>query len=123
MILIRTDVLQCVVQSYLQWLTDCDYDTNCSLCEKPLAEEETIRLQCLRKSWTYVTYCIWYSRTINIVTQTFCIGGVWTNGLDVFPQPLHLLDTVVHIAGRLLEIVLSLWHVVCHIQGRPAFHY
>ncbi|EPB68888.1 hypothetical protein ANCCEY_12025, partial [Ancylostoma ceylanicum] len=37
----------CVVQSYLQWLTDCDYDTNCSLCEKPLAEAETIRLQCL----------------------------------------------------------------------------
>ncbi|CAJ0592066.1 unnamed protein product [Cylicocyclus nassatus] len=37
----------CVVQSYLQWLTDCDYDTNCSLCERPLAEAETIRLQCL----------------------------------------------------------------------------
>ncbi|XGW01276.1 hypothetical protein V3C99_013882, partial [Haemonchus contortus] len=37
----------CVVQSYLQWLTDCDFDTNCSLCEKPLADAETIRLQCL----------------------------------------------------------------------------
>ncbi|KAK6754013.1 hypothetical protein RB195_013170 [Necator americanus] len=37
----------CVVQSYLQWLTDCDYDTNCSLCERPLADAETIRLQCL----------------------------------------------------------------------------
>ncbi|VDM64351.1 unnamed protein product [Angiostrongylus costaricensis] len=37
----------CVVQSYLQWLTDCDFDTNCPLCEKPLAEAETIRLQCL----------------------------------------------------------------------------
>uniref|UniRef100_A0A0K0CWU0 Zinc finger protein-like 1 homolog n=1 Tax=Angiostrongylus cantonensis TaxID=6313 RepID=A0A0K0CWU0_ANGCA len=37
----------CVVQSYLQWLTDCDFDTNCPLCEKSLAEAETIRLQCL----------------------------------------------------------------------------
>ncbi|KAJ1352469.1 hypothetical protein KIN20_008802 [Parelaphostrongylus tenuis] len=37
----------CIVQSYLQWLTDCDFDTNCPLCEKPLAEAETIRLQCL----------------------------------------------------------------------------
>ncbi|KAK6029453.1 NADH dehydrogenase, G subunit [Ostertagia ostertagi] len=37
----------CVVQSYLQWLTDCDFDTNCSLCERPLADAETIRLQCL----------------------------------------------------------------------------
>lgn len=37
----------CIVQSYLQWLTDCDFDTNCSLCERPLADAETIRLQCL----------------------------------------------------------------------------
>ncbi|ETN82141.1 zinc finger, C3HC4 type [Necator americanus] len=43
----KTNPLLCVVQSYLQWLTDCDYDTNCSLCERPLADAETIRLQCL----------------------------------------------------------------------------
>ncbi|KHN75319.1 Zinc finger protein-like 1 -like protein [Toxocara canis] len=38
---------KCVVQSYLSWLTDSDYDTNCSLCSNPLADKETVRLQCL----------------------------------------------------------------------------
>uniref|UniRef100_A0A915AFD5 Zinc finger protein-like 1 homolog n=2 Tax=Parascaris univalens TaxID=6257 RepID=A0A915AFD5_PARUN len=38
---------KCVVQSYLSWLTDSDYDTNCSLCSTPLADKETVRLQCL----------------------------------------------------------------------------
>lgn len=38
---------KCVVQSYLSWLTDSDYDTNCSLCSSPLADRETVRLQCL----------------------------------------------------------------------------
>ncbi|VDK47710.1 unnamed protein product [Anisakis simplex] len=38
---------KCVVQSYLSWLADSDYDTNCSLCATPLANHETIRLQCL----------------------------------------------------------------------------
>ncbi|CAD6189696.1 unnamed protein product [Caenorhabditis auriculariae] len=37
----------CVVQSYLQWLTDSDYDPNCALCQHPLTDGETIRLQCL----------------------------------------------------------------------------
>ncbi|CAJ0582453.1 unnamed protein product, partial [Mesorhabditis spiculigera] len=41
----------CIVQSYLQWLQDSDYDPNCALCETPLLRSddsrETIRLQCL----------------------------------------------------------------------------
>ncbi|CAB3398006.1 unnamed protein product [Caenorhabditis bovis] len=37
----------CVVQSYLNWLTDSDYDPNCQLCQQPLQEGETIRLNCL----------------------------------------------------------------------------
>ncbi|CAI4222941.1 unnamed protein product [Auanema sp. JU1783] len=37
----------CVVQSYLQWLTDSDFDSNCTLCENPLNAAETVRLQCL----------------------------------------------------------------------------
>ncbi|PAV69140.1 hypothetical protein WR25_05791 [Diploscapter pachys] len=37
----------CVVQSYLQWLTDSDYESTCGLCHHPLNESETIRLQCL----------------------------------------------------------------------------
>uniref|UniRef100_A0A8R1HSN9 Zinc finger protein-like 1 homolog n=1 Tax=Caenorhabditis japonica TaxID=281687 RepID=A0A8R1HSN9_CAEJA len=37
----------CVVQSYLNWLTDQDYDPNCYLCKTSLAEGDTIRLNCL----------------------------------------------------------------------------
>ncbi|VDN05299.1 unnamed protein product [Thelazia callipaeda] len=40
---------KCVVQSYLSWLADSDYDTNCLLCSVPLDQKETIRLKCLRK--------------------------------------------------------------------------
>ncbi|KAL3984933.1 Ring finger domain family protein [Acanthocheilonema viteae] len=38
---------KCVVQSYLSWLADSDYDTNCTLCSTPLESKETVRLKCL----------------------------------------------------------------------------
>lgn len=38
--------LQCIVQSYLQWLQDSDYNPNCSLCNDPLAAQDTVRLVC-----------------------------------------------------------------------------
>uniref|UniRef100_A0A0R3RWC4 Zinc finger protein-like 1 homolog n=1 Tax=Elaeophora elaphi TaxID=1147741 RepID=A0A0R3RWC4_9BILA len=38
---------KCVVQSYLSWLADSDYDTNCALCSTPLESRETVRLKCL----------------------------------------------------------------------------
>ena len=40
---------QCVVQSYLQWLQDSDYNPNCSLCDQDLSEENCARLNCYRK--------------------------------------------------------------------------
>lgn len=42
------------MQSYLAWLTDSDFDPNCALCEAPLNERETVRLQCLRKRTVFV---------------------------------------------------------------------
>ncbi|PNI93918.1 ZFPL1 isoform 6, partial [Pan troglodytes] len=36
----------CIVQSYLQWLQDSDYNPNCRLCNIPLASRETTRLVC-----------------------------------------------------------------------------
>ncbi|VDO08170.1 unnamed protein product [Brugia timori] len=38
---------KCVVQSYLSWLADSDYDTNCTLCSMSLESKETVRLKCL----------------------------------------------------------------------------
>uniref|UniRef100_A0A1I7UBI7 Zinc finger protein-like 1 homolog n=1 Tax=Caenorhabditis tropicalis TaxID=1561998 RepID=A0A1I7UBI7_9PELO len=37
----------CVVQSYLNWLTDQDYDPNCAICKTTLTQGDTIRLNCL----------------------------------------------------------------------------
>ncbi|XP_049599649.1 zinc finger protein-like 1 isoform X1 [Syngnathus scovelli] len=37
---------KCIVQSYLQWLQDSDYNPNCTLCNNPLIAEDTIRLIC-----------------------------------------------------------------------------
>lgn len=43
--------LQCIVQSYLQWLQDSDYNPNCRLCNIPLATQETTRLVCYGEAW------------------------------------------------------------------------
>ncbi|GBP70054.1 Zinc finger protein-like 1 [Eumeta japonica] len=37
---------KCIVQSYLQWLQDSDYNPICEICTKNLNEDECIRLTC-----------------------------------------------------------------------------
>ncbi|XP_037543386.1 zinc finger protein-like 1 [Nematolebias whitei] len=37
---------KCIVQSYLQWLQDSDYNPNCTLCNTPLNTQDTVRLIC-----------------------------------------------------------------------------
>ncbi|XP_008330563.1 zinc finger protein-like 1 [Cynoglossus semilaevis] len=37
---------KCIVQSYLQWLQDSDYNPNCALCKTPLSSQDTVRLIC-----------------------------------------------------------------------------
>ncbi|XP_004713577.1 zinc finger protein-like 1 [Echinops telfairi] len=37
---------KCIIQSYLQWLQDSDYNPNCRLCSLPLTSRETVRLIC-----------------------------------------------------------------------------
>ena len=54
-VIICVSFLQCIVQSYLQWLQDSDYDPNCRLCGKSLGEEssgECSRLTCYGKVLT-----------------------------------------------------------------------
>jgi len=43
-----TEHSQCIVRSYLSWLQDNDYNSNCTLCQRSLIDtnEETIRLNC-----------------------------------------------------------------------------
>lgn len=42
---------KCVVQSYLAWLQDSDYNPDCAFCNSPLSEEECVRLTC---------YCLYH---------------------------------------------------------------
>lgn len=42
---------KCVVQSYLAWLQDSDYNPDCGFCNSPLSEEECVRLIC---------YCLYH---------------------------------------------------------------
>nr|XP_020456175.1 zinc finger protein-like 1 isoform X1 [Monopterus albus] len=37
---------KCIVQSYLQWLQDSDYNPICALCNNPLTLQDTVRLVC-----------------------------------------------------------------------------
>ncbi|XP_075426006.1 zinc finger protein-like 1 isoform X2 [Ascaphus truei] len=37
---------KCIVQSYLQWLQDSDYNPNCRLCNTLLSSRDTVRLVC-----------------------------------------------------------------------------
>lgn len=44
---IITDHPQCIVNSYLQWLQDSDFNDECAICKGSLKEGELIRLCCL----------------------------------------------------------------------------
>lgn len=46
---LKSELFQCIIQSYLQWLQDSDYNPICEICTKSLAEGECIRLTCYRK--------------------------------------------------------------------------
>lgn len=39
--------MQCIVNSYLQWLQDSDFKDECAICKSSLKEGELIRLCCL----------------------------------------------------------------------------
>lgn len=41
-----SDHPKCIVQSYLQWIQDSDYDPICQLCKQELSEGECVRLVC-----------------------------------------------------------------------------
>ena len=62
---------QCVVQSYLQWLQDSDYNPNCAFCDEELANESCVRLSCYRKFTSHNVYCLILAKT---ETNYGCMG-------------------------------------------------
>uniref|UniRef100_A0A182QUK3 Zinc finger protein-like 1 homolog n=1 Tax=Anopheles farauti TaxID=69004 RepID=A0A182QUK3_9DIPT len=43
---------KCTVQSYIQWLKDSDFDSNCTLCGSPRDSDDCVRLICYRTGLT-----------------------------------------------------------------------
>lgn len=90
---------KCVVQSYLQWLQDSDYDPNCRLCGKNLGEEsagECVRLTC---------YDVFHWRCLDNYTRRLpantapagytcpaCKQGIFPNSNAVSPVATALRD-------------------------------
>ena len=48
--------IKCIVQSYVQWLQDSDYNPICLLCKDLLKEKATIRLACYGINKTQFIY-------------------------------------------------------------------
>lgn len=65
---------KCVVQSYLQWLKDSDYDSSCALCRTALEQGDCVRLICYRKC--PIAPCHIFDLVLNtlFVTRRFPLG-------------------------------------------------
>lgn len=74
----------CVVQTYLTWLTDSEYDPNCLLCSEPLGSKETVRLKCLHIfHWSCLNV-----RISSLPSDTDPSGFKCSSCLDtIFPSP------------------------------------
>lgn len=61
-------ICQCVVQSYLQWLQDSDYNSICELCSNDLNIEDSIRLTCYRK---FAAFSVSKNQYITFIVDVF----------------------------------------------------
>ena len=71
-------MFQCIVQSYLQWLQDSDYDPTCRLCGKNLNEDECgdcVRLTCYGKS--IVNTVVLHVKKLKIYVSAYNIAPGW----------------------------------------------
>ncbi|XP_078586129.1 zinc finger protein-like 1 homolog, partial [Branchiostoma floridae x Branchiostoma japonicum] len=57
---------KCIVQSYLQWLQDSDYNPQCSLCGGALADGDVVRLIC---------YDVFHWSCLNNVFHWSCLNS------------------------------------------------
>ena len=128
-------LFQCVVQSYLQWLQDSDYNPNCSLCDQDLAEESCVRLICYRKnSYIIITLtkreckyndiCVYTRTKSNIILQMYFTGYVLIVIAEIFLlTPLQLVIPVqpVKIAYFLQRISFLPQQVIFYSKIRKQF--
>jgi hypothetical protein len=91
----------CVVQTYLSWLTDSDYDPNCLLCAEPLSSKETVRLKCLH---VFHWQCL-SARASQMPETTAPAGFKCPSCLDVvFPSPNQTSPVVDQLREKLKTV-------------------
>lgn len=59
--------MQCIVQSYLRWLEDSDYNALCALCTESLSNGEVIRLVCYGE----YNLRIWLWQSLSLHLRTY----------------------------------------------------
>nr|CAG4645713.1 EOG090X0ASS [Lynceus sp. MCZ IZ 141354] len=93
---------KCVVQSYLLWLRDSDYDPSCTLCSLPLKSSDAsdcVRLTCYHVF--HVSCLDKYARSLP--PHTAPAGYVCpTCGMALFP-PTHLVSPVADVLKKTLR--------------------
>uniref|UniRef100_A0A1L8DT09 Zinc finger protein-like 1 homolog n=1 Tax=Nyssomyia neivai TaxID=330878 RepID=A0A1L8DT09_9DIPT len=92
---------KCIVQSYLQWLKDSDYNSSCGLCGENLDSDECIRLICFH---VFHWKCI-NSRQESLPSNTAPGGhSCPTCSEKIFP-PAHLVSPVADVLRSRLSQV------------------
>ena len=114
----------CVVQSYLQWLQDSDYNPNCILCDQDLSEENCARLNCYHLfHWVCLDR---YAR--NLPSDTAPAGYTCPTCQDCIFPPENLVSPVADELKKLLSNVnwaragLGLPLLEDQIERRPIFN-
>jgi hypothetical protein len=114
--------VQCIVQSYLQWLQDSDYDPSCRLCGKNLADDankQCVRLTCygiMASCFLWSFYCIECYYTIIIVYLQLPFDIASTNWAE---KTLFLVENDCLLENPLLEICRLLdvfWFKMSQVQ-------
>ncbi|KAK0411618.1 hypothetical protein QR680_005749 [Steinernema hermaphroditum] len=90
----------CVVQSYLAWLTDSDFDPNCALCSLLLGTGETVRLQCL-----HVFHWICLNARMKELPSTTAPAGYTCPCCKeaIFPAPNQISPIIDRLRATLLK--------------------
>jgi len=91
----------CVVQSYLQWLKDSDYDSRCKLCKEELGLGDCVRLVCYH---VYHWECL-NARQSSLPSNTAPSGHLCPSCLDqIFPPPNLISPVADYLRSRLGQV-------------------
>uniref|UniRef100_A0A914C0D7 Zinc finger protein-like 1 homolog n=1 Tax=Acrobeloides nanus TaxID=290746 RepID=A0A914C0D7_9BILA len=91
----------CIVQTYLSWLTDSDFDPNCLMCSEPLSSKETVRLKCFHVfHWSCLN-----ARANQLPNTTAPAGYKCPSCLDViFPSPNQTSPVIEQLRAKLQTV-------------------